>query len=102
MIKEVLCSKCGKNFVPAPQHIYRDEKGCYCSWTCYNHRKDGRKPLKFKKVNLYSQSGTLIKTFTSATDAAEFTGLSIKNIQRACREKSVYSGYFWRYENDLP
>ena len=101
MIKEVLCRKCGKNFVPAPLHIYRDEKGTYCSWTCYNHRNDGKKPTKFKKVEQCSTDGTLIRIFTSATDAAEFTGLCIKKIQRACREKSVYSGFLWRYKNDL-
>lgn len=38
---EKKCKKCGKIFVPAPLHRYRDERsGYYCSWTCYNHRKD--------------------------------------------------------------
>ena len=31
------CRICGKNFVPAPQHIYRDKRNPYpmvCSWSC--------------------------------------------------------------------
>lgn len=36
------CAKCGKEFYPAPQHVYREASygKWYCSWTCYNHRKD--------------------------------------------------------------
>lgn len=35
------CKKCGKEFIPAPFHIYKDGgKYYYCSWTCFNHRKD--------------------------------------------------------------
>ena len=37
------CRKCGKIFIPAPMHRYRDghEQGrWYCTWTCYNHRND--------------------------------------------------------------
>ena len=37
------CPRCKKKFCPAPYHVYRDEKGYYCSWTCYNHKDD--KPL---------------------------------------------------------
>ena len=43
LIPEKKCRKCGKKFVPAPMHIYkegRDHTKWYCSWTCYNHRKD--------------------------------------------------------------
>ena len=39
-IKTVKCEKCGKEFVPAPLHIYKSGRKLYCSWTCYNHRKD--------------------------------------------------------------
>lgn len=39
----VKCKKCGKQFAPAPQHVYKDEGRYYCTWTCFNHRKDDRK-----------------------------------------------------------
>ena len=34
--RDVKCSVCGKNFIPAPLHAYRDKR-CHkrvCSWTC--------------------------------------------------------------------
>lgn len=39
-IPEKKCPKCGKRFIVAPMHIYRDKGKYYCSWTCYLHRKD--------------------------------------------------------------
>lgn len=40
LLPEKRCKKCGKNFIPAPMHRYRDRSKWYCSWTCYNHRND--------------------------------------------------------------
>lgn len=43
-VVEVKCPRCGKILVPAPYHVYRDHKGYYCSWSCYNHRLDKEEP----------------------------------------------------------
>lgn len=40
VITEKQCRKCGKFFIPAPEHIYRKGSKYYCSWTCYLHRDD--------------------------------------------------------------
>ena len=40
ILPEKRCKKCGKIFIPAPMHIYKDRGKYYCSWTCYLHRKD--------------------------------------------------------------
>ena len=40
IIPEKKCRKCGKKFIPAPEHRYREYSKFYCSWTCYNHRND--------------------------------------------------------------
>lgn len=40
ILPEKKCRKCGKIFIPAPLHIYKDKSRWYCSWTCYNHRND--------------------------------------------------------------
>lgn len=33
------CPECGKKFIPAPQHVYRDGKGQFlCSWSCTDRR----------------------------------------------------------------
>ena len=40
IIKEKKCAKCGKRFIVAIEHRYREGAKFYCSWTCYNHRHD--------------------------------------------------------------
>ena len=40
IIPERKCGKCGKTFIMAVEHIYREGTKVYCSWTCYNHRHD--------------------------------------------------------------
>ena len=40
ILPEKKCRKCGKIFIPAPMHRYKDHSKYYCSWTCYLHRKD--------------------------------------------------------------
>jgi hypothetical protein len=47
-IRTVVCSKCGREFIPAPMHRFVEErvsrkttrKHWYCKWSCYNHRDD--------------------------------------------------------------
>lgn len=96
---EKVCEKCGKVFIPAPYHIYKDEKGIYCSWTCYNHRNDSKPKTSrnIRKIELYSEHGYLLKVFTSATDAAEHTGYDATKIRDACREQKPYMGFIWKY-----
>lgn len=50
------CRVCGKNFVPAPQHVYRDRRAPYlmvCSWSCVCQsqrlKEAGIKPRKESK-----------------------------------------------------
>ena len=45
-IVEKACPRCKKIFCPAAYHVYRDKKGYYCSWTCYNHKDDKNKKKK--------------------------------------------------------
>lgn len=39
-IREMDCAKCSKKFIVAPAHIYKKGSKYYCSWSCYNHRKE--------------------------------------------------------------
>ena len=39
-LAEKKCRKCGKKFIPAPEHRYHEGSKYYCTWTCYNHRND--------------------------------------------------------------
>ena len=41
--RTAICGKCGREFIPAPQHVFKANGKYYCKWTCYNHRKDNTK-----------------------------------------------------------
>lgn len=51
ILPEKKCRKCGKKFIPAPLHRYKDKSKYYCSWTCYLHRND-------KEVKMKNDQGT--------------------------------------------
>lgn len=40
VLPEKRCGKCGKVFIPAPQHRFIHGRKYYCTWTCYLHRND--------------------------------------------------------------
>ena len=96
-MEERFCIKCGKIFIPAPYHIYKDKNGIYCSWTCYNHR-DITSVKTTKSVEQYTQRGELLRVYNSASQAAEYVGASVRNIYEACRNGNIYLGYYWKYE----
>lgn len=31
-----ICAECGKHFIPAPEHAYKNKNGMFCSWHCNN------------------------------------------------------------------
>lgn len=93
------CVKCGKTFLRTSEWIFKDEKGYYCAWPCYNH-KDEKNGKRYKAVEQYTKDGKLIRTHTSATEAAAYTGFSFKCIQRACREGTPYNSYLWKYKQN--
>lgn len=99
---EFICPKCGKNFIPAPMHVYKDNGKVYCSWTCYNHRNDAKLLRKAKAVVQYTKQGEYINTFPNANIAAMQTNCIACHIREACRLHKSYKGYIWRYQNDLP
>ena len=52
-MRTAICAKCGKEFLPAPYHVFKYNKRYYCKWTCYNHRKD-----KTKEESAYEEKPT--------------------------------------------
>ena len=98
------CPRCGKNFITAPFHIYKDKKGFYCSWTCFNHRNEVSKrgDKKSKIVEMCDQNGNIIAMYNSAAEASKRLRYPPNSIRVACRNNKTYKGYLWRYKNDLP
>lgn len=39
-ISTAKCKKCGREFIPAPEHRFKADGKYYCKWSCYNHRHD--------------------------------------------------------------
>lgn len=94
------CVRCGKNFIPAPYHLYVHDDQYYCSWTCYNHRNDNQeKPKKESRVvEQYNKDGKLIRKYNTAVYAAECILGTANGIRDACRRSTAYKGYYWKYD----
>lgn len=105
ILPERICPMCGRAFILAPFHAYRDKNTriSYCSWHCYNHRNDNKKADKrSKSVEKCTLSGEVIETYVSARAAAEVVGADPWYVRNACKTGTTYRGYLWRYKNDLP
>lgn len=103
ILPERKCSLCGKLFIPAPSHRYRDKnKGTiFCSWHCFNHRNDNKPSTTIKAVEKCLRSGEIVEIYVSARVAAEQNNTDALYIREACRSGRVFKGYIWRYKNDL-
>lgn len=95
------CPVCGKNFIAAPEHIYKVCDKKVCSWTCMlkGEREIEIKPnMRNKMVDMLSMDGTVIRTFSSAAEAHRLLGYTSKNILLCCRgERNSCCGFKWRY-----
>jgi hypothetical protein len=96
------CAKCGKEFFATPSHVYKERVGknprkWYCSWTCFNHRKEPKKFANCQKVEQLTLDGKSVKIFQSATNAHDCTGFKYEGIRQACKEHTPFKGYLWRY-----
>ena len=94
------CPLCGKNFIPAPEHRFREGNLIYCSWKCYNHREE-RKRKWCKRILMYADPNMteLLQEFRSASEAADYCEGITTSIYKACRTASHYAyGYWWCYK----
>ena len=97
---ETHCPRCGRRFIPAPQHVFVDNRGAYCKPTCWLHRNDGiedKRKCKGQKVAQYNLDGTIIKTFDTLAEAGRSLNCAAQSISYACRHNEEYRGYKWRY-----
>ena len=102
MIDGTICPKCGKEFFPYPDHVYKVGSQRYCSWTCFSHRDDEKPPKQYhyKAVEQYTLDGEYLREFESAKKAAEFIGCTASAIASACRQENGRARKFiWKYKN---
>ena len=97
-MREIICPVCGRLFIRSPKHLYKDGKRCFCSWNCFVHRHETKKP---RAVEQYTKNGTLIRTFRDVEEAATYMVGTVQEIDTACKNCSFYRNYLWRYKNDL-
>lgn len=99
-IVDIECPICGKNFVPAPMHIYNDSgyKGGkpVCSYTCHLEafrRKEAEKKKKKHYRQLHIAPGRndeirrLAKEGVSYTEIAQKFGIGVPRVQQIICEK---------------
>ena len=96
------CARCGKIFIPAYYHAYKEYGKVYCSWSCYNHRHE--KPpqsgfRKGKRIDMYDEDGRLVASFEDAHAVERDMGCAANNIRNACRTKKRYKGFYWKYRD---
>lgn len=77
---EKVCPECGKVFLPAALHIYKDGKKVFCKWSCYNSylnkkeqlkgtEKEMKKEMKFKFIRVQLDEGAKMPTRAHSLDA---------------------------------
>lgn len=97
MLEAHYCKKCGKEFYPTPEHVYKDYTGMYCCWTCFDHHRKTQN-YRRKPVEVL-EGGEVIATYPSAVIASKVFHVSEEGVKKACRTNSTYKGYHWRYAN---
>lgn len=101
------CPVCGKTFCPAPYHVYEDEHGVYCSWTCFNHRNEVARARirtrgqRGRPVEQLTLEGELVNAFQSAEIAAGAINVCSVSIRKACKAyPKPFKKYLWRFKTD--
>lgn len=97
-----ICPICGKEFYPAPMHVYKAGEKLVCSYSCMlKYQSEKKTDRRSKTVAQYRMDGTLLATYPSVSKAQKLTGIDSSCIAEAARGVvSSASGYIWRYIGD--
>ena len=105
---EVRCYGCGKMFIPAPEHVYKEDEKPVCTWTCLcslRRRKEQKRRSRenVSPVEMLDQEGKHITFFPSARAAGEALGVDPAGIRDVCAGRQMRSaGYRWRWAEGSP
>lgn len=103
-IHDHTCPVCGRNFIPAPFHLFRVSEKRVCSWHCQlRGEREGitksKGASRFKPVSVFDLTGNFLKDFASPKDAGRAFRISEESIRKCCRgETSSAGGYVFRYK----
>lgn len=100
---EAKCPMCGKIFIPAPLHTYKEHDIFYCSWRCLSHARAGATKIEKRTsppVEMIDVDGVCVETFKDSLDAAIFVDGLEYEVRAACREEKLYKEYMWRYKRE--
>lgn len=97
-----ICPVCGKEFYPAPMHVYKAGEKLVCSYSCMlKYQSEKKTDRRSKIVGQYNMNGDLIAIYSSVSQAMKSTGIDSSCIAEAARGVvSSASGYIWRYIGD--
>lgn len=102
-----ICAVCGKEFEPAPLHVYKiEEDTLVCTYGCMmehereiERRKAQRKKQK-RKILQYTADGEFLREWNSIKEAAEEHFTDRDNIANClCGKYKTSCGFVWRYKN---
>lgn len=97
-LEGTICPKCGKEFFPTPEHVYKENRLRWCSWSCFSRRKE-KKRKQYKIVEQYTLEGVFIRDFDSANQAAEYMGCATQTIRNACTGiVGSARKFIWKYK----
>ena len=95
-IVDTICPICGKNFIPAPMHIYNDGKKVVCSWTCHCEAARRREAAKKPHGNHFrgkpippGRNREIVRLYYSGTSVKELAvkyDLGVTMIQKIIRD----------------
>ena len=88
------CPICGKNFIPAGQHMYRDARNdnLVCSWTCMLKSERMNEVKSNELEYIVKRIATTKRSLTIATEKPNVRSAEIDNLRnRLAVEENIYN-----------
>jgi hypothetical protein len=91
-LEPMICHECGKRFIPAPQHVYKNHKGnLVCSWHCVNADYKKRQQRKQEARERAEQRRKEYDGSKYANKKMRSNGVEIKRKPRYVKPVDVYT-----------
>lgn len=92
------CPICGRNFIPAPFHVYRVNNVRVCTYSCQlKGERTGAKPkneVHIKPIDVFTLEGKYLRSFPHSTAASAALNIRSESIRKCCRRQQKSAGGF--------